>query len=359
MPEAMEAILQEMEEGRLSKAALPLLNWYDRCARDLPWRKNISPYRTWVSEIMLQQTRVSAVIPYYQRFLEACPDIKALAELPEDRLHKLWEGLGYYSRVRNMQKAARIVMEQHGGQLPGTFDQLVKLPGIGEYTAGAISSIAFGQPEPAVDGNVLRVISRLLNSRADIMDSTVRKNCRQIVKNMIPPERPGDFTQAMMELGAILCLPDGKPECQKCPLKEFCAARMAGTQEQLPVKAAAKARKIQQRTIVVLRSEELVWLQKRPSKGLLAGLWEPINLEGWLKEGEILDKLKIGGDVLCSLRPLAPSKHIFSHVEWHMHAYRLELSQPLELPGGQWLDAGKLQQAIPGAFAAYRLFIEE
>ena len=237
----MEA--QAVEERQiLEKIPALLLRWYDGCARVLPWREDPAPYRVWVSEIMLQQTRVEAVKPYYERFLERLPTVKAVAEAPEEQLLKLWEGLGYYNRVRNLQKGAQQVMERFGGEVPADFKALRSLPGVGDYTAGAIASIAFGIPVPAVDGNVLRVLSRLLARREDILDAKVKKRVETEITGIIPKGRAGDFNQSLMELGAMVCLPNGAPKCGNCPLEAICLAHRAGIQGELPVKAPKKPR---------------------------------------------------------------------------------------------------------------------
>ena len=249
----------------------PLLQWYDSRARVLPWRSQPTPYRVWVSEIMLQQTRVEAALPYFDRFMAALPDIAALAQAPEAQLLKLWEGLGYYSRVRNLQKAARQVMEQWGGMLPQKLEDLIALPGIGEYSAGAIASIAYGQRVPAVDGNVLRVVSRLLASRENVMDPKVKRQLRQQVWDIIPAQRPGDFNQSLMELGSLVCLPNGKPLCSDCPLENLCLGNRLAIAQELPVKPPKKARRVVPRTVFVLCSQGRLLLHRRPSRGPLCG----------------------------------------------------------------------------------------
>ena len=231
-----------------------LLDWFYKNRRSLPFREDPTPYHVWLSEVMLQQTRVSAVLPYYYRFLEELPDIPALAACEEEKLHKLWEGLGYYSRVRNLQKAARIVCEQYGGELPADYDAIRALPGIGDYTAGAICSISFGIPVPAVDGNVLRVFSRLYNDPGVITDPAVKKAFTARVMEHQPPAAPGDYNQALMELGALVCVPNGAPLCEQCPLARLCQARAAGTALSLPQKAAPKARKLEDLTVALVES---------------------------------------------------------------------------------------------------------
>ena len=257
-----------------------LLNWFYENQRVLPFRTDPSPYHVWLSEIMLQQTRVSAALPYYERFLAALPDIPALAACEEEKLNKLWEGLGYYSRVRNLQKAARIVCEQYGGELPADYDAIRALPGIGDYTAGAICSISFGIPVPAVDGNVLRVFSRLYNDPGVITDPAVKKAFTARVMEHQPPAAPGDYNQALMELGALVCVPNGAPLCEQCPLARLCQARAAGTALSLPQKAAPKARKLEDLTVALVESPAGFLIQRRPEKGLLAGLWQPLLCEG-------------------------------------------------------------------------------
>lgn len=258
----------------LTRLSAPLLRWYDENRRVLPWREEVSAYRTWVSEIMLQQTRVAAVLPYFERFMAAFPDVAALAAAEPDRLMKLWEGLGYYSRARNLQKAAKIVTEQYGGQFPRTYDGLCALPGIGDYTAGAILSIAFGQAVPAVDGNVLRVAARITGSGFDILDAKNRRTFRAWMAAAMSRERPGEYNQALMDLGATVCTPGGEPLCDACPARDFCRAHQTGRERQLPVRAPKKARRREEKTVFLLVRECCAALRRRPEEGLLAGLWE-------------------------------------------------------------------------------------
>ena len=301
----------------------PLLGWYQENRRRLPWRENREPYRVWVSEIMLQQTRVEAVKRYYERFLSELPTVKDLAEIPEDRLMKLWEGLGYYNRARNMQKAARQVMEEYGGEFPHTYDTIRSLAGIGNYTAGAVSSFAFGIPKPAVDGNVLRVLSRLLASKEDIMKAGVRSWMERAVEEVIPRGAASDFNQGLIELGALVCVPGGEPKCGICPLDGLCLARKQGIQAELPVKTKAKARRIEKRTVLIFRDAQKVAIRKRPMRGLLAGLYELPNVEGHLSLQEAAAYGKSIGLTPIRVRRLGDAKHIFSHVEWHMAGYEL------------------------------------
>ena len=335
----------------------PLLDWFGGHARTLPWREEVSPYRVWVSEIMLQQTRVEAVKPYFERFVHRLPDVKALAECEEEVLLKLWEGLGYYNRVRNMQAAARTMMESYGGQLPADYEKLLDLKGIGRYTAGAIASIAYQIPVPAVDGNVLRVISRVSGDPSDIMKQSVRSAIEQALLAVIPKERAGDFNQALMELGATVCLPGGEPLCASCPWAGFCSAHRDQSWNRLPVKSKAKPRKIEERTVFVIRTGEKVALNKRPSEGLLAGLYEFPNVTGHLTKEEALAWIKEQEIAPIRIQPLAEAKHIFSHVEWRMVGYAIRVDE-LELQKDHFLfvDVQETRERypIPAAFIAYR-----
>ncbi len=352
------------KDSLLSQVPEPLLAWYRRCARVLPWRSDPTPYRVWVSEIMLQQTRVEAAKPYFLRFIETLPDIPALAECPEELLMKLWEGLGYYSRVRNLQKAAQVVVAQYGGSLPPSFEALRALPGIGDYTAGAIASIAFGLPYPAVDGNVLRVISRVTGSRRDIADPKVKQEMSRDIQEIMPP-CPGDFNQALMELGATVCLPNGEPLCGECPLRELCRANAGGLQGEIPVKAPKKPRKVQELTVFLLRrgpftQEKLTALERRPKGGLLGGLWQLPNLPGTLSQAEAQSWLEGQGWKVLSLESLPPSRHIFTHVEWQMTGWETQVEGPGPKEDGfVWVTREELasEYALPSAFRAYRKLI--
>ena len=336
-----------------------LLNWFYANHRILPFRSDPTPYHVWLSEIMLQQTRVSAALPYYERFLAALPDIPTLAACEEEKLHKLWEGLGYYSRVRNLQKAAKIVCEQYGGELPADYDALRALPGIGDYTAGAIASISFGLPVPAVDGNVLRVFSRLYNDDGLITDPKVKRAFTARVMEHQPPAAPGDYNQALMELGALVCVPNGAPLCEQCPLAHLCQARAAGTALSLPRKAAPKARRIEPVTLAVVRSPAGVLLQQRPEKGLLAGLWQPVLWENEaLTPDEARARLAALG-VTCTpdaAKALRPAKHIFSHIEWQMQGYLFAADTQPAPAGCAWASPEQLaaEYTLPGAFKAYK-----
>ena len=338
--------------------AQPLLNWFWANHRVLPFRSDPTPYHVWVSEIMLQQTRVAAAVPYYERFVQELPDIPALAACEEERLLKLWEGLGYYSRVRNLQKAARIVCEQYGGQLPGDLAALKKLPGIGDYTAGAIASIGFGIPAPAVDGNVLRVFARLYNDEGDIMQPAVKAATTQKVMAQQPAEAPGDFNQALMELGALVCTP-GQPDCAACPLQALCLGRQSGNPARLPQKAPKKARKKCELTLCLAQDAAGRWLlQKRGEQGVLAGLWQPpVLAEEALDEKKALAAAQklLPAAVLLKEKPLK-AKHIFTHLEWHMTAYVMAAPCTPPPEGCVWASPAQLEQeyTLPGAFKTLR-----
>lgn len=315
--------MEEKKTKTVVAEAVPfLLQWYDYNRRILPWREEPTPYRVWVSEIMLQQTRVEAVKGYYDRFLSRLPRIKDLAGVSEEELLKLWEGLGYYNRVRNMQRAAQDIMEKYGGEMPAEYGQIRELPGIGDYTAGAIASIAFGLPYPAVDGNVLRVMSRLTGDASDISKDTTKRFWREELL-AIMPERPGDFNQSLMELGATVCIPNGKPLCEKCPVMHLCHAWKEGREQELPVKAGKKERRMEKRIVYIISCDKKQLLHKRPEKGLLSGLWEYPNclLENAVSEKELEQQL---GQRL-TVREKRKAKHIFSHVEWHMEGIYLDL----------------------------------
>lgn len=311
----------------------PILAWYDKGRRILPWRDDPAPYHVWLSEIMLQQTRVEAVKPYYDRFLKTLPDISHLASTEEETLLKLWEGLGYYNRVRNLQRAAKIIMEDYGGEMPEEPEELCRLPGIGSYTAGAISSIAFGKKAPAVDGNVLRVLSRVLLDDRNILDAKVKKAVEQEVLRIIPEKRPGDFNQAMMELGAVICLPNGAPKCDSCPLQEICAARRLDCMADYPKKAVKKKRTVEEKTVLVLQDENRAALTKRPDKGLLAGFYEFPCMEGKRSQREVLAYLKALGFSSVKIQRIGEAKHIFTHKEWHMTGYCVRMDELVSLDG--------------------------
>ena len=341
----------------LNRLREPLLAWYDKNRRVLPWREEPSPYRTWVSEIMLQQTRVTAVLPYFERFMAELPDVYALAAVPEERLFKLWEGLGYYSRARNLYRAAQIVVDC-GGELPRTVDALRKLPGIGDYTASAIASINFGAPEPAVDGNLLRVTARITGCAEDVTDAKVKKRFRDALAAAIDADRPGAWNQAMMDLGAIVCLPNGAPLCSQCPARGFCVACREGLTETLPVRAEKKRRRAEERTVFLLLRGDRLAVRHRPATGLLAKLIEFPNTEGNLDESGASIALTQMGVKPISLTPCGTAKHTFTHIEWQMKGYIAEVEgSGLDV---QWVNAEEFDAlAIPAAFKTYTVQARE
>lgn len=345
----------------LEQIVRPLLDWYDANHRTLPWREKKDPYHIWISEIMLQQTRVEAVRPYFDRFIAALPTVHALAVCPEDRLLKLWEGLGYYNRVRNMQKAAIQVEEEYAGELPADYEKLLALKGIGDYTAGAIASIAWDIPVPAVDGNVLRIWARLTACEEDILKDKVKKEARRQLQKVMPGQRSGDLNQAFMDLGSLVCLPKGKSACGECPLRFACRAYDRGLVEQLPVRRKPKERSVKERTVLVVRDGERVALHRRDARGLLAGLYELPGLEGFQSETEILACLEKRQLLPLYMEKLQDAKHVFSHVEWHMKGYLIRVASLEEEVSGDWIfvdtDTVQREYPLPSAFRAYASYI--
>ncbi len=348
-----------LENPVLCEIAEPLVSWYRVHKRDLPWRKDPDPYRVWVSEIMLQQTRVEAVRPYYARFLREFPTVRDLAEAGEDHLLKLWEGLGYYNRVRNMQKAAQQIMIDYNGQFPVSYEKIRALKGIGNYTAGAICSFAYGMAKPAVDGNVLRVITRLTADDSDITKQSTRNRMEQMLEKVIPGEAPGDFNQGLIELGAIVCVPNGQPKCTECPLSVMCKAHICGETDKYPVRARAKARRAEERTVLVFRDGERLAINKREEKGLLAGLYELPNVKGRLSIEDVTKYSKSIGLMPIKVKKLPEAKHIFSHVEWHMTGYEIKVDELEKTNEKNFLfihpEEIDKRYPVPSAFEKYML----
>ena len=346
-----------LEYPQLYEMREPLVQWYRENKRDLPWRENPEAYRVWISEIMLQQTRVEAVKGYYDRFLKTLPDVQSLSEAEEDQLLKLWEGLGYYNRVRNMQKAARQIMVDYHGVFPSDYEEIRSLTGIGSYTAGAISSFAFGKPESAVDGNVLRVLTRILADHSDIMKQSTKTKMEKALRKVIPEGSPSDFNQGLIELGAIVCVPNGEPKCQECPVAHLCRAREEGRISEFPVKKKAKARRIEDKTILVFRDDEEIAIGKRDKKGLLAGLYELPNVPGHLSRKEVENYCKEIGLLPIRIKKLPAAKHIFSHVEWHMIGYDIRVDELEKTNKKEFLfiHPGEIEKTypIPAAFEMY------
>ncbi len=332
----------------------PLLEWYEEHKRPLPWREEPTPYHVWISEIMLQQTRIEAVIPYYHRFLSELPNVQALSEIDDDKLMKLWEGLGYYSRARNLKKAALQIMNEYHGKLPEEISLLRTLSGIGDYTAGAIASISFGKPEPAVDGNVLRVITRILGLTEDITLAATKKRITEELRAVYPSGiDAGGLTQAIMELGESLCIPNGEAKCSLCPLRNQCTAHLQNLTDSIPVKTPKKARKIEKRTVLLLSCRGKYAIRKRPDTGLLAKLWEYPNLIGHISESMLADWLQKQMLIPVSIREIGSAIHIFTHIEWHMIGYSVECTE--ENPLFSWHTAEEIRNhfAIPIAFRAF------
>ena len=335
---------------RLEGLPIPLLAWYRENARVLPWRSEPTPYHVLVSEIMLQQTRVAAVLEYYRRFLAELPTVAHLAAVEEDRLLKLWQGLGYYNRARNLQRAARQIMEKHGGVFPGDYEAIRALPGVGDYTAGAVASIAFGLAVPAVDGNVLRVVARMTGDRGDVTRGDTKARMGRALAQVMPVTAPGDFNQALMELGATVCLPNGAPLCDRCPAAELCTAHLQGLTGELPVKPPKKARRVEERMVFLIFHGGRVALRRRKSRGLLAGLWEYPNEPA---------------PAPCPVEALSladgpAGRHIFTHIEWHMRSLLVEAAGPNLPEGWVWADQAELAQdyAVPNAFRAFTSAVE-
>ena len=348
---------------RLPDAVSLILEWYSASRRLLPWRQDPTPYHTWIAEIMLQQTRIEAVIPYYERFLERLPDIKSLSEAEEDTYLKLWEGLGYYSRVRNLHRAAVRVMEDWGGRLPERASDLKKLPGIGDYTAAAIASIAFGERVCALDGNLLRVYARMTAEKRSIKDPAVISAASSYYTERMPLERPGDFNQALMDLGAMVCLPAAMPKCGICPFQEMCRAHGDHEETLYPNIPAKKPRAVTEMTVFVIRKGQDLVIRKRPREGLLAGLYELPNTEGHLTAEEAVGYWKEKGLLPLRIRDLGKARHIFTHREWHMTGYEILTDLEQEIPGKDLLAVSPSRidetYSIPSAFSAYMAFVRE
>ncbi|MDD6072193.1 MAG: A/G-specific adenine glycosylase [Clostridiales bacterium] len=334
----------------------PLLTWYKKQHRDLPWRKTKNPYYIWLSEIMLQQTRVEAVKGYYERFLSEIPDIKALSVVSEERLLKLWEGLGYYNRARNLQKAAIQIMERYGGDFPSEYEEVLSLAGIGEYTAGAICSICFDKPTPAVDGNVLRVVMRILDCYDNIDNIKTKRQVKEWLLTLYAEGDCGQLTQALMELGAMVCIPNGIPKCEECPVKSICLACERKTYDKLPVRKEKKKRRIQEMTVFILHDGDEYGIHKRDNKGLLAGLWEFYHEDRSMTRQEAMDFISEQGYQPVHIEQEIPYTHIFSHVEWRMTAYYISCQhQKNDL---KWIHRKEFDEgyALPTAF---RFFLEK
>ncbi len=342
-------------------AVVPLLcSWYEANRKPMPWREDPSPYHVWLSEIMLQQTRIEAAIPYYHRFLAELPTVEALAQVSDERLMKLWQGLGYYSRARNLKKTAVIICDTYGGRLPKEAKALRALPGIGDYTAGAIASIAYHQTEPAEDGNVLRVIMRLTACSDDILQPATRKWVTDALRTVYPAGREAALlTEGLMELGETVCIPNGEPRCESCPVREHCLAHQTGCTADLPVRIVKTKRRIEDKTLFLLSCDDRYAIVKRPDTGLLASMWEFPNREGVLTTEEVMTCVdKMGGHVEA-IEPCGNAKHVFSHVEWHMSGFHVTCTEPFG--PFTWATSTEIltDYAIPTTFRFYTALLEK
>lgn len=343
----------------MQKIVIPLLEWYYQNKRILPWRMDKEPYHVWVSEIMLQQTRIEAVIGYYHRFMKELPTIADLADCPLDKLLKLWEGLGYYNRVRNMQKAAQIIMEQYHGCFPSSYQDIISLPGIGEYTASAISSICFSLKEAAVDGNVLRVYMRVNNCYDNIDDMKIRKRVREEL-NKIMPTDSGSFNEAMMELGETICVPSGIPKCNECPIKTFCRSYKNATYLELPVRQEKKDKKLENYTVFLFVLDDMIAIEKRQNKGLLHNMWQFPNIENSLNLSQVQTYLEKNNIVFSKIEKATTYIHIFTHKKWNMCSYWILLEKKIDLDNVVWVYLDELAKvyAIPTAFQPFKKYLE-
>ena len=340
-------------EEKIKQMIVPLLDWYEKNKRILPWREKIpNPYHVWLSEVMLQQTRIEAVKKYYERFLMQLPTIEDLAKVEEERLLKLWEGLGYYNRARNLKKAAQMIVEKYDGKMPDKWEELQKLPGVGEYTAGAIGSICFGLKVPAVDGNVLRVISRVIGSKENVLLPETKKKITKLLQDNMP-EEAGKWNEALMELGEIICLPNGEPLCQQCPIQNICKALKENEVNQIPVRIKEQKRKIEEKTVFIVQHEDKVAIQKRADEGILAGMYEFPHVEGKKKEEEIASILKEWEIQNFILKEKRHGKHIFTHKQWNMVAYYIQVKEINT--NWEWVTKKQLEEkyAMPTAFKKF------
>ncbi|MHC4552688.1 MAG: A/G-specific adenine glycosylase [Planctomycetota bacterium] len=344
-------------KSQTTKIQVPLLRWFHANARDLPWRRTDDPYAIWVSEIMLQQTQVATVIDYYNRFLKKFPTAEKLARAKQDTVLKLWEGLGYYSRGRNLHKAAKVIVDKYSGQLPDTIDELQNIPGIGRYTAGAIASIAFGKSAPILDGNVIRILCRIFRIKGNPKDTAVKNQLWELAETLVSPTHPGDFNEAMMELGATVCTP-ANPDCFDCPLQKVCEAFKHDEQEKLPFRQ--KAKPVPHYTIVVgiVYKDNKILIDKRKQNALLGGLWE---FPGGKKQKSESFKTAVarevkeetGIDIQVGKR-LCIVKHVYSHFKITLHAYLCDYvsgtAKPLGCDAVKWIKPAELTKyAFPAA----------
>ena len=340
-------------QEHLPYIAAPLVEWFEANRRALPWRENRQPYHVWISEIMLQQTRIEAVKKYYVRFIGELPDVERLSAVDEDRLLKLWEGLGYYSRARNLKKAAEMIVRDYDGAFPKTYAELLKLPGVGEYTAGAIASICFNEPVTAVDGNVLRVVSRVIGSRKNVLLPETKKEITQALQRVMPPQA-GAFNEALMELGELICLPNGAPLCQQCPIRHYCVACRENLTAEIPVRIKQLKRKRQDKTVfVLLTPDNRIAIEKREGKGLLSGLYQLPNVDGFYQNTELPSLLREWQLDAEEISFLKEAKHAFTHMDWFMKGWLVKVAHPCDQ--FLWVSPQELAEeyALPTAFQPF------
>ena len=338
----------------MEKYTEKIVEWYQKNKKDLPWRKDKDPYHIWISEIMLQQTRIEAVIEYYQRFLKHLPDIQSLAEVKEETLLKLWEGLGYYNRARNLKNAAMQIMTEHQGKFPTTYVEMLKLKGIGEYTASAISSICYNEPQVTIDGNVLRVFTRFYNDQRNVDEQKTKKSIRESLQKIIPKES-GDFNQGLMEIGETICIPKGVPKCKICPLKKDCLACHNNTYQELPIRKEKAEKKQENYTILLFQYQDEFAIYQRKQESLLSNLWAFPHLEGFFSKEEIETYLKKQNINYQGIQKRISNTHIFTHKKWHMISYQIELESKENLSQFTWKTISKIKEeySIPTAYKPF------
>lgn len=338
----------------------PLLEWYYKNKRILPWRVDKDPYHVWISEIMLQQTRIEAVIDYYYRFMKELPTIQDLANCSQDKLLKLWEGLGYYNRARNLQKAAQIIITEYNNTFPSIYQEIISLPGIGEYTASAIASICFSLKEATVDGNVLRVYMRVNNCYNNIDDIKTRKKVRDELIKIMPTDS-GNFNESLMELGETICLPNGIPKCDECPVKDLCKSHQNNTYLELPVKQKKKERLEENYTVFLFCFNNMVAISKRCDKGLLYNMWQFFNIKNKMSFSQVQKYLNEENIPFSGIEKAISYTHIFTHKKWNMHSYFILLEDKIEFDDIIWVSLEDLDNiyAIPTAFQPFKKYLKE
>lgn len=338
----------------MEKWVYNVLNWYQKNKRDLPWRKDKNPYHIWISEIMLQQTRIEAVIGYYDKLMKELPTIESLAKVKDEKLLKLWEGLGYYHRAKNLKKTAQIIVEKYQGKFPMTYEEWIKLPGIGSYTASAISSICFQEKKATVDGNVLRVYMRYYNQYDNISIEKTKKKVKEHLESIMP-EETGDFNEGLMELGEVICVPKGIPLCNQCPIQHSCLAKQYHTYLSLPTKKKNKDKKKLHYTVLLLKYQGKVAISKRIHQNLLNDLWEFPNIEGKYSLSDIQLDLENNHIKYKSIQKSISYTHIFTHQKWKMEAYQIELKKEYQKENIVFEEIKTIQEkyALPTAFQPF------